>query len=277
MEDTHKTDNATIEVMDSLLSTGEVAKLCGVTPDAVLKWIKKGKLPATRTAGGHYRVSREDCAALGLIDSNGDQPATASSGRPDKERVPQRCWEYFGQRGAPPETCRNCLVYQARVQYCYKLAELGESTGHRHDFCRNNCLECPFYRACQGMATTVLVVTRDDGLTRRLGKQADASKVTLRFARSGYESATLIGTFRPAVVVMDSDLAEVREGGLLESIVRDDRIPGVRVFVAHRQGDEEAVRKLGVPTLTAPFTAEQIEQLGESVAHGGRRASGDAT
>ena len=58
--------------MDSLLSTGDVAKLFGVTPDAVLKWIKKGKLPATRTAGGHYRVTREACTALGLEDSNGN-------------------------------------------------------------------------------------------------------------------------------------------------------------------------------------------------------------
>lgn len=260
------------EIMDSLLRTGEVAKLFGVTPDAVLKWIKKGKLPATRTAGGHYRVSREACAALGLGNSNGDEPGPATA----SERVSQRCWEYFGGPGAPPETCRDCLVYQARVQRCYKLAELGREAGHRHDFCSSDCQDCPFYRACHGMATTVLVVTRDKALTRRLGKQTDAGRVSLKFARSGYESATLIGTFRPAVVVLDSELPEVREGSLLEAIVRDDRIPGVKVFVSLREGDEEAVGKLAVPTLAAPFTAERIEQLAESVAGAGRRAAGDA-
>ncbi|MGD2216690.1 MAG: excisionase family DNA-binding protein [Gemmatimonadales bacterium] len=262
--------------MRSLLRTGEVAKLCGVTPDAVLKWIKQGKLPATRTAGGHYRVSREACAALGLCDPNGDEPRAANGDGADSERAPQRCWEYFGQAGAPPESCLNCLVYQARAQYCYKLAELGKQAGCGHDFCKTDCIDCPFYRACHGMATTVLVITRDTSLTRRVEKQVDASKVSLRFARSGYESSRLIGTFRPAVVVMDSELPEVREGSLLESIVRDERIPGVKVFVAGREGDEEAVKQLAVPTVAAPFTAERIEHLAASVAGVGPGVKGDA-
>jgi excisionase family DNA binding protein len=264
------------QVMGNLLSTGEVARLCGVTPDAVLKWIKKGKLPATRTPGGHYRVSREACVALGLCDSNGDDPVGANGDRANMERAAQRCWEYFGGPGAPPESCLNCLVYKARAQYCYRLAELGRKAGHGHDFCKTDCIDCPFYRACHGMATTVLVITRDKALTRRLEKQVDAGKVSLRFARSGYESSTLIGTFRPAVVVMDSALPEVREGSLLDSIVNDDRIPGVKVFVARREGDEEALERLAVLTVAAPFTAERIEQLAASVAGTGSRAAGDA-
>ena len=262
--------------MDSLLSTGDVAKLFGVTPDAVLKWIKKGKLPATRTAGGHYRVSREACSALGLEDTNGSEFAPATVAERDRERLPQRCWEYFGRQGAPPQTCLNCLVYQARAQHCYKLAELGREAGCGHNFCTSNCQECPFYRACHGLATAVLVVSRDEALTHKLERHTDASRVSLRVANSGYESATLIGTFRPAVVVMDSDLPEVRDGMLAESIARDDRIPGVRVFIACREGDQEAVARLRMPTLAAPFTAEQVEQLAKKVAGPGHRASGDA-
>lgn len=262
--------------MDSLLSTGEVAKLCGVTPDAVLKWIKKGKLPATRTAGGHYRVSREACAALGLCDSNGDDPLGERGGRVAAERASLRCWEFFGRPGAPPESCLNCLVYQARAQHCYRLAQLGKEAGHGHDFCKTNCTDCPFYRACHGMATAVLVVTRDESLTHRLDNDVDASRVSLRFARSGYESATLVGTFRPAVVVLDSDLPEVREGGLAESIARDERIAGVKIFVGCREGDEEAVTGLKMPSLAAPFTAGQVEQLAEGVTGLGQRAAGDA-
>jgi CheY-like chemotaxis protein len=137
-------------------------------------------------------------------------------------------------------------------------------------------MDCPFYRACHDLATAVLVITRDQALTRRLEKDTDARRVSLRFARSGYESATLIGTFRPAVVVLDSDLPEVSQGGLAEVIARDNRIPGVKVFVACRQGDEEAGTRLGVPTLGAPFTAGQVEQIAERVAGLARRASGDA-
>ncbi len=262
--------------MDSLLTTGEVAKLCGVTPDAVLKWIKKGKLPATRTAGGHHRVSREACAAFGLATATWNEPGAALAARPDAERFAPRCWEFFGLPGAPPKTCRSCLVYQARVQHCYKLAELGDQAGRRCEFCRMDCMDCPFYRACHGLATTVLVITRDEALTRRLKMRIDGRKVSLHFARSGYDASTLIGTLHPAVVVMDSELPDVTEGGLAESISRDDRIPGVKVFVARRLGDEEAVGKLAVPTIAAPFTAERIERLAESVVGVRRRARGDA-
>lgn len=262
--------------MDSLLTTGEVAKLFGVTPDAVLKWIKKGLLPATRTVGGHYRVSREACAALGLGKSNGDEPGAAPDSEPHEEQFEQRCWEYFGRPGAPPETCRNCLVYQARVQHCYMLAELGEGAGHRCEFCRTDCIDCPFYRATHGMATTVLVITRDEALTRQVSERIDAEKISLHFARTGYESSTLIGTLRPAVVVLDSELPDVSEGRLAESISGDDRIPGVKVFVAQRRGDEEAVGKLAVPIIAAPFTAERLEHLAEIAVGAGRRARGDA-
>lgn len=43
-----------------LLSTGDVARLCGVTRDGVGHWIRAGKLPAFRTPGGHFRVRAED-------------------------------------------------------------------------------------------------------------------------------------------------------------------------------------------------------------------------
>ncbi len=46
------------------ISTGKAAELLSVTPDAVLKWIKKGKLPARKTAGGHYRISLDSIKDL---------------------------------------------------------------------------------------------------------------------------------------------------------------------------------------------------------------------
>ena len=42
------------------LTAGKAALLCSVKPDTVLKWIKKGRLPAIRTVGGHYRVEERD-------------------------------------------------------------------------------------------------------------------------------------------------------------------------------------------------------------------------
>ena len=43
---------------DAPLSTGEVARYCGVSPGAVWKWVKKGRLKAYRTPGGEYRIER---------------------------------------------------------------------------------------------------------------------------------------------------------------------------------------------------------------------------
>jgi excisionase family DNA binding protein len=40
------------------ITTGEAAALFGVEPDTVLRWIKSGYIPASRTPGGHYRIHR---------------------------------------------------------------------------------------------------------------------------------------------------------------------------------------------------------------------------
>jgi excisionase family DNA binding protein len=38
------------------LSTGQIAALAGVDPKTVGNWIRRGKLNATQTPGGHYLV-----------------------------------------------------------------------------------------------------------------------------------------------------------------------------------------------------------------------------
>jgi len=43
---------------DTPLSTGDVARYCGVSPGAVWKWVKKGRLKAYRLPGGQYRIER---------------------------------------------------------------------------------------------------------------------------------------------------------------------------------------------------------------------------
>ena len=37
-----------------------VAAYCHVSKNRVMKWIKDGKLQASRLPGGHYRIDRED-------------------------------------------------------------------------------------------------------------------------------------------------------------------------------------------------------------------------
>ncbi len=251
-------------MVSNLLTTGEVARLCGVTPDAVLKWIKKGKLPATRTPGGHYRVARADCEERGLGRS-GHEPDPEQAVTPAAQSAGVlRCWEYFSDHGEPRAVCRSCLVFRARAQNCHLLAALGERAGHRRHFCpTESCEDCSFFRNGHGLACSVLVVTRDEERTRRLPEQVDASRVALRFARSGYEASMAVGDLCPAVIVMDAELPEVRDGSLPETIRRDERIPGVTLVIACRTADRAALAGLGLPLIEAPLTPRGLENLAE--------------
>src|SRR5215813_11290574 len=43
-----------------ICSTHDAARICRVTPMTVIRWIKEGKIPAFKTAGGHRRILRAD-------------------------------------------------------------------------------------------------------------------------------------------------------------------------------------------------------------------------
>ncbi len=45
---------------DEIVTVTEAAKLCKVTRATIWRWIKSGALKAGVTAGGHYRIFRED-------------------------------------------------------------------------------------------------------------------------------------------------------------------------------------------------------------------------
>ncbi len=215
-----------------LLSTGEAARLCAVKPDTVLKWIKRGRLEAVRTAGGHYRIQLSDIEPLIRGRTFGDLTAPPP---PHCTPQPLRCWEYLSPTGEVPEGCKKCIVYRVRAAWCFQVAGLGRDVGHARHLCRTSCRDCAYYRRVQGLATHVLVISPDEAMTRRL--QADAlEELELRFARNAYEASAIIHTFRPGFVVLDRAVGSAEESSLLESLARDPRIPGVRVILATRPG-----------------------------------------
>ena len=99
-----------------LLSTGKVARRLSVTSDTVLKWIKSGRLPAVRTAGGHYRISESDLDGL-IGDDLGPGTSPGANGF-------VYCWEYYAAGDEPKEDCLGCLVYRARARRCYEMSGL---------------------------------------------------------------------------------------------------------------------------------------------------------
>ena len=47
-------------IQDRLLTTGDIARYCQVSPVTVFRWIRSGKLKAYTTPGGHHRIRQSD-------------------------------------------------------------------------------------------------------------------------------------------------------------------------------------------------------------------------
>lgn len=236
------------------LTTGKAARLCAVKPDTVLKWIKKGRLRASRTPGGHYRVDEHDVALLLSRDPKRDQAFEENAVLCSR---PMRCWEYMNH--GPGEECRECVAYQVRASWCFRLTNVVRGTGHAGRFCTGLCQECPYYRRVHGLPTNVIVITRDEALIQELARRENAS-VAFRFARRGYDASAIVGVFRPAFVVVDQAVLENLGLALLDALASDARTAGSRIVVAVRKGALPVrIQSHAVfATVEEPFNADDI-------------------
>lgn len=256
-----------------LLTTGQAAKLCAVTPDTVLKWIKKGRLGATRTAGGHYRVALPDLEPFlaGFGQPPVAKPATVAlqpfpsqdGTKDESEEVP--CWEFLSNNGDVREACHQCVVYRVRATRCFLMAGLDTDVGHAHEFCEGSCEDCVYYRRIQGKSTQVLVISADEDLVSRIEWSGEDS-VSLRFARNGYEASAMVQDFRPEVAIIDMEGLPDQGFGLLDSIAADARIPHVRVILAIPQDSmarmlQRPRHRLVVSMLEKPQVCDRIEEV----------------
>jgi excisionase family DNA binding protein len=256
-----------------LLTTGQAAKLCAVTPDTVLKWIKKGRLAATRTAGGHYRVALPDLepfmAGFGQqpVERSATvalQPIPSQDGTKDEsDEVP--CWEFLSDDGEVREACRQCVVYRVRATRCFLMAGLDSDVGHSHEFCEGSCEDCVYYRRIQGLSTQVLFISADEELVSKIEWSGEDS-VSLRFARNGYEASALVQDFRPEVAIIDMEGLPDQGFGLLDSIAADPRIPHVRVILAIPPDSmarmlQRPRHRLVVSMLEKPQVCDRIEEV----------------
>lgn len=218
------------------LTTGQAAELCSVTPDAVLKWIKAGRVPARRTAGGHYRILDEDLALFRAA------PEVTSRGQP-------YCWEYLAGKQAT-EDCVRCVVYRLRVKRCYELRRWGVRTSELR--CGIPCQGCDYFVAFAGRARTrLLVVTGDPDLTLDIAAALDPGHFEARFCGSGYECAALLSRFRADAILFDLDVSEAES--LVRHLAADPRLAGVRIlFLASRV-------ERGGAAVAKPVRQEELE------------------
>jgi excisionase family DNA binding protein len=231
----------------NLLTTGQAAELCAVTPDTVLKWVKKGRLPATRTAGGHYRIALPDLepfmAGFGqkpqapgrdgtsLSQESGAISSQVSS-HPGTENAQEdpACWEYLSDGGEVRQACKQCVVYRVKATRCFLMAGLETDVGHARQFCEGSCEDCVYYRRLQGLSTQIIFITADEELVARI-EWGKGDPVALRFARNGYEASAIVQDFQPEVMIIDLEGLPDQGMGLLDSIAADPRLPRVRVVL----------------------------------------------
>ena len=214
-----------------LLTTGQAARLCSVTPDTILKWLKKGRLIGVRTAGGHYRIERRELEPFIASPCSAAGPSRPIPGYLQG----LRCWEYLSDRGDVRDDCRQCVVFQVRAARCFLMAGLESEVGHARQFCQNSCDDCVYYRRLRGMATNVLVISDDDELVDRLTGEENR-EITLRFARNAYEASAIIGEFRPAFAVIVVECVPAGDAELIESLAADPRAPGLKIIIVAPSG-----------------------------------------
>ena len=211
------------------LSTGEAARLCSVAPDTVQKWIRSRRLAAQRTAGGHYRIDVQDIGPLAT--HTGSRRWFAA---PPSRCAPQplRCWEYLSDTGEVKSECLGCVVYRVRAAWCFDVLGSNGGAGHSRTFCtgQGGCSECAYYKRVCGLATSVLVITADRALRAALESEA-CDSVAVHFARDGYEASELVAAVRPAFAVVDSRAPDGPDETILEHLMNDTRVPGLRVVV----------------------------------------------
>ncbi len=241
------------------LTTSEAARLCSVQPDTVLKWVKKGRLRAERTAGGHHRIDRRDLESFLRAHRVGGeaQPANETTAQP------VRCWEFFSDQGVLRDACKECVVYRVRAALCFELLGLGKEVGHAKLFCQNSCEDCAYYRRVKGLKIHVLVVSQDEDLIRDLAGE-ESEDLSLRVVHNGYEASAVMHDFRPAFAVVDRGL--LPDGGreLVECLTADSRVPGLKIILAvpgagrRRRKESE---KGGVAVLVKPFGLDQVRAV----------------
>lgn len=239
------------------MTTGQAGKICSVTPDTILKWIRSGRLPAHRTAGGHHRIDRRDLQRV-LVPT--EQPA----GDPPQARHRRQfryCWEYNG-KGKLLEDCQECVVYQMRAQRCYDVVKLAPEIGHTKAFCKGSCLECDYYRRVREQDTNVLVVTDDASLTDSLKKDAVSAPFNLEVTDCEYTCSAVVDMFRPDFAVVDCSLGPQVSGDICNHLIQDPRIPFVRVILAANEGESpNACDKEVFARIEKPFGIREINEF----------------
>ncbi len=221
-----------------LLTTGQVAELCSVKPDTVRKWIRRGRLKALRTAGGHNRIPWEQ--VLPYLPESGKEPVPGATPGNDCPALPLRCWEYMAGRGgdgAVRKECRACVVFRIRASWCFEVAGLDCDIGHLKRFCSKSCNDCAYFQRVTSDSIRVLLISPDPGPDLQNLDEVEPP-VELLWVPGPYEASVAVGDFHPAFVLVDDLLLTPSNHGLLDALANDCRVPGMKLILLTAPGND---------------------------------------
>ncbi|MBD3170473.1 MAG: helix-turn-helix domain-containing protein [candidate division Zixibacteria bacterium] len=238
-----------------MVSTGQAAKLCSVTPDTVLKWIKAGKIPASRTAGGHFRINREHLMAIIESGELIESPEEA-------DRKFRFCWEYYGDNDDIGGKCADCIVYRSRALRCYEVSKLSKDQGHAKAFCKSTCDDCEYFRVVQGQDLNILIITLNEKLGEGLKESSREAAFNIRVTDNEYEGSMIVENFRPDYAVIDMEIGENRCAEIAKHLSSDPRIPFVKIIVSGQIEELPAdCEGMVFATINADFTLKDLKKL----------------
>jgi excisionase family DNA binding protein len=242
-----------------LLTTGEAAKLCAVTPDTVLKWIKAGKLHAQRTVGGHNRIPRGNLIAL---DERRSGRRTIADGQAKEFRF---CWEFYSDGDALRTECRECLVYRSQATRCFEMSHLPPGSGYKGAFCDVSCNECEYYQRYRPEPIRVLVVTNSTQSGETL-RESNDGQFEFRFTNCEYDCSALVGSFRPECVIVDCTLGTEECAQLCAHLSQDPRLREGKVLLATPVGQMTIPEGAAAfPRIAQPVTCRSLHRRIEEV------------
>lgn len=243
-------------MVTKFLSTGQAAKVCSVTSDTILKWIRSGHLPARRTPGGHHRIDRHD---LDQLMQSARAPRRSDPHAADLPQ-PRYCWEFKGG-GTLIDACRECAVYELRAQRCYEVIKLEPDVGHRRVFCDTTCDDCDFFRHVHGQETNYLVVSNDQDLVVPLRRDASRAGINLQITDDQYACSAAIESFRPDYAVVDCALGARISANVTTNLAQDRRVPFVRIIHAGADGAfPDDCENVVFARISRPFGVDELTE-----------------
>jgi len=214
------------QIPANLITTGKASKMLAVTPDTVLKWIKQKKLPALRTAGGHYRIAEES-----LHPFMAREEFSLPRKLPPETNL-QYCWEFFSENETTRQGCHECLVYRAHALKCFELIHVPRSLGFKGKGCPESCERCAYFHYHMGRPFKILVITDNAKCRKALTSYAGVHNLNFQFVSCEYESSFVIDRFRPDFVVVDCAMEQQKCRELCHHLANDPRIPGTTLILA---------------------------------------------